>query len=165
MFQIKKISKDSIPEALEKAERYRLLNQPWLAESICQDILEADPQNSKSIIILILAITDQFGTTSLVDTNQAIKLLPKLSSDYERFYYRGIICERQGKSTLNKGIWDGSFIAYEWLRDAMDNYEKAEAIRPPGNDDSILRWNTCARMIMHHKLEAKNETYYEQPLE
>jgi hypothetical protein len=165
MFEIKKISKDSIPEALEKAERYRLLNQPWLAESICLDIFEADPENSKAVITLILAITDQFGTNSSVDTNQAIKLLPRLASDYERFYYRGIICERQGKSTLNKGIWDGGFIAYEWLRDAMDYYEKAEAIRPPGNDDSILRWNTCARMIMHHKLEPKTETYTEQQLE
>ena len=164
MFQIKKISKDSIPEALEKAKRYRLLNQPWLAESICLDIFEADPQNSKSVIILLLAITDQLGASS-VEISQAIKLLPRLSNEYERFYYHGIICERQGKSTLNKGTWDGSFIAYEWLREAMDYYEKAEAIRPTGNDDSILRWNTCARMIMHHKLEPKNETYVEQQLE
>ena len=42
--------------------------------------------------------------------------------------------------------------AYEWLREAMDWYEKAEAIRPAGNDDALLRWNACARLIMrdHH---------------
>ena len=62
MFQLKPISKESIPAAIEKAERYRLLDEPNLAESICLDILEADPQNAKAIIILLLAITDQFGS-------------------------------------------------------------------------------------------------------
>lgn len=165
MFQIKPIAKESIPGALQKAERYRLINEPWLSESICLDILEADPENSKAIVFLILAVTDQFGTSSIVQVSQAKQLINRLSNDYEKFYYSGIICERQGKSTLVKGTWDGSFIAYEWLRDAMDHYEKAEAIRPPGNDDAILRWNTCARMIMHHKLEPKKDIYVEQQLE
>jgi hypothetical protein len=30
----------------------------------------------------------------------------------------------------------------------MAGYEKAEALREPGNDDAVLRWNTCARLIM-----------------
>jgi hypothetical protein len=30
----------------------------------------------------------------------------------------------------------------------MTWYERAEAMRPPGNDDAILRWNACARLIM-----------------
>jgi hypothetical protein len=29
----------------------------------------------------------------------------------------------------------------------MDWYERAEAIRPPHNDDALLRWNTCARVL------------------
>ena len=37
---------------------------------------------------------------------------------------------------------------YEWLREAMAWYEKAEAIRPAGNDDALLRWNACARLLM-----------------
>lgn len=165
MFQLKPISKESIPVALEKAERYRLINEPRLAESICLDILAADPANTKAIVTLLLAITDQFGTTSTVDVNQARELLPRLADEYERQYYGGIICERQGKSTLHKGMWEGGFIAYEWFRDAMDHYEKAEAIRPPGNDDAILRWNTCARLIMRHQLQPRNEEYIEPPLE
>jgi hypothetical protein len=165
MFQIKPISKESIPTALEKAERYRLLNEPMLAESICLDILEADPQNSKAIVTMLLAITDQFGTSSLSDMNQAKQLLSKLPDEYEREYYSGLICERQGKARLGKHMPDGGFIAYEWLRDAMDYYEKAEAIRPPGKDDAILRWNTCARLIMRHNLKPRNEEYIEQPLE
>ena len=165
MFQIKPISRESIPTALEKAERYRLLNEPVLAESICLDILEADPGNNKAVVIMLLAITDQFGTSSLSDMKQAKEWVSRLPEEYDRHYYSGLICERQGKARLGKHMPDGGFIAYEWLRDAMDHYEKAEAVRPPGKDDSILRWNTCARLIMRHKLKPRNEEYIEPPLE
>jgi hypothetical protein len=29
----------------------------------------------------------------------------------------------------------------------MSWYEKAEKLRPSGNDDALLRWNTCARLL------------------
>lgn len=164
MFQLKKISRDSIPEALEKAERYRLLNEPVLAESICLDILEADPQNSKAIIIILLAITDQFSSSS-PDLNRAKQLISRLPDEYDRHYYEGIICERQGKSILSKDIPDSHFIAYEWLRDAMELYEKAESKRPAANDDAILRWNTCARLIMRYHLQPRDEKQIESQLE
>ena len=165
MFQLKSISKESIPVALEKAERYRLLNEPWLAESICSDILEVEPGNTKAIVILLLAITDQFGTSSMANVNEANQLLHRLPDGYQRHYYAGIICEREGKSDLGKGRLEYVYSAYTCLRNAMNHYEKAEAIRPPGNDDAILRWNTCARLIMHHHLEPRNEEYSEPPLE
>ncbi len=165
MFQIKPISRKSIPMALEKAERYRLLNEPMLAESICLDILEADPENSKALVIMLLAITDQFGSSALSDMNHAKQLLNRLPEEYDREYYSGLICERQGKAKLGKRMPDGGFIAYEWLRDAMDHYEKAETLRHPGNDDAILRWNTCARLIMRHNLKPRDEENIEQPLE
>jgi len=165
MFQIKPISRESIPSALEKAERYRLLNEPMLAESICLDILDADAQNTQAIVTMILAITDQFGSSSLVDINHAKQLLSRLPDEYDRQYYAGLICERQGKAVLNKHMPDSGFVAYEWMSDAMEHYEKAEAIRPPGKDDSILRWNTCARFIMRHHLKPRDEKYIEQPLE
>jgi hypothetical protein len=164
IFQIKPISKEGIPVALEKAERYRLLNEPWLAESICHDILKADPNNTRAIIILILATTDQFGTVTSEEVGTAKRLLSRLPP-YEQNYYEGIICERQGKSALNRAIPDSGHIAYEWFRDAMDHYEKAEAIRPQGNDDSILRWNTCVRLITRYQLEPRDETYIESQLE
>ena len=164
MFQLKPISKESIPVALEKAERYRLLNEPWLAESICMDILEAEPENKKAIVILLLAITDEFGSSSLADLNKARQLLVRLP-EYEKHYYAGLICERQGKSIHNRHTPHSDFTAYEWLIDAMEHYEKAEAIRPAGNDDPILRWNTCARLIMHYDLKPRDEKYIEQPLE
>jgi hypothetical protein len=136
-----------------------------LAESICLDILEADSENSEAIIIMLLAITDQFGTSSPDSLSRAKELLHRLTDEYELHYYSGLICERQGKSKLGKRMHDGGAVAYEWLREAMDHYEKAEAIRPPQKDDAILRWNTCARLIMSHHLKPRDEEYVELPLE
>jgi len=164
MLQLKKISKESIPAALEKAERYRFLNEPALAESICSDILETDPQNTRAVVIMLLAITDQFGSSS-EGLSQAKQLLPRLSDVYERYYYEGIICERKGKTAFANNVPDAGFTAFEWLRDAMDCYEKAEAVRPTGNDDAILRWNTCARLIMRHHLEPRTADFVETQLE
>ena len=164
MFQLKNISRDSIPSAIEKAERYRLLDEPGMAESICLDILEVDPNNARTVIILLLAITDQFDTSSSGDVNRAQQLLPRLQSEYERLYYAGIIKEREGMAILNRSR-GGQFAVYEWLNEAMEFYERAEAVRPPGNDDAILRWNTCARQIMRHHLQPINEKYVEPPLE
>lgn len=164
MYQLKQISRDSIPAAIEKAERYRLLDEPGLAESICLDILEVDPQNAKAIVILLLAITDQFSTSTSGDVSRARQLLPRLQSEYEKIYYAGIISEREGMAILSH-MRGGQFAVYEWLSEAMELFEKAEAIRPPGNDDAILRWNTCARQIMRHQLKPLNEKYAEPPLE
>lgn len=165
MFPLKPISKEGIPEALAKAERYRLLNEPQLAESICLDILELDPENHKGIVTLILSITDQFGSQGSASVGDARKLLNRLNNEYEKFYFDGIICERQGNAILNKGSMGGNFIAYDWIIDAMALFEKAEAIRPPGNDDPILRWNTCVRLITRHNLRKGEEDYSEPPLE
>jgi hypothetical protein len=165
MFQLKLIARESIPAALDKAERYRLLGEPGLAESICLDILQADRQNAKAIVMLLLSITDQFSASSSGDVSRARKLLPQLQNEYEKNYYAGIISEREGMAIFNRGMNGGHFAAYEWLSEAMDFFEKAEAVRPPGNDDAILRWNTCARMIMRHELKPLNENYVEPPLE
>ena len=165
MFQLKPISKEGIPEALRKAERYRLLNEPRLSESICDDILNIEPDNHQAIVTMLLAITDQFGRTSFGDINKARQLLSLISNEYDRHYYSGIICERQGIASINQGMRGGHFSVYEWLTEAMEHYEKAEAVRSPGNDDSILRWNTCARLIMNHHLQPRNEQYVEPPLE
>ena len=139
MFQLKPISQESIPAAIEKAERYRLLDEPNLAESICLDILEADPQNAKALVILILAITDQFNSSASGDVNRAKQLLGRLQSDYEKNYYAGIISEREGTVLLTR-VKGGQFAVYEWLREAMDYYEKAESLRPPGNASQTRRY-------------------------
>jgi hypothetical protein len=35
----------------------------------------------------------------------------------------------------------------ESFREAMRYFDEAEKIRPPQNDDAILRWNRCARLL------------------
>lgn len=165
MLQLKPISPDGIPEALEKAVRYRLLNEPRLAESICLDILEIDPENQEALITLLLSKTDQFGSSASADVTDARQFLSRLHSAYDQFYYGGIICERQAKAILTKDLTGGDFMAYEWLMDAMELFEKAEAIRPPNKDDSILHWNTCVRMITRNHLHPRQEDFIEPPLE
>ena len=157
MFELKPLSKEGIKAALEKAERYRLLNEPRLAESICLDILEIEPENHDAVVMLILSITDQFKKSSHNNEKNARELLALLKDKYERTYYAGIICERRGKAVLDKEIPGGDFIAYEWIRNAVELYEQAEKIRPPGNDDAILRWNTCVRLIKRYNLQPKVE--------
>lgn len=163
MFELKPLHKDAIPKALEKAERYRLLNEPWEAESICQDVLQIDAENQKALIILLLSLTDQFSTSPRVQ--EARDILPRLGSEYEHVYYGGIICERRGKALLDHGGPGSGFVAYEWIRQAVSAYEKAIEIRPAGNDDAILRYNTCARMIARHQLQAGPEDSTEPLLE
>ena len=155
MFQLKPISKEAIPRALEKAERYRLLNEPKEAESICLDILQVDPSNQQALITLLLALTDQFDAGSQITRPREI--LPKLIGDYEQAYYGGIIYERKARAQLNATFPGAGSIAYQGFREAMGWYEKAEAIRPPGNDDAELRWNACARTIMEHHLAPRQE--------
>ncbi|HZV69414.1 MAG TPA: hypothetical protein VFG10_07720 [Saprospiraceae bacterium] len=165
MFQLKPISTGAVNEALQKAERYRLLNEPQLAESICQDILDVDPENQQAIVTKLLSITDQFGKYSSANAHAARHLVHEMKNEYDRHYYSGIICERQGNACINRGKPGDHHTAFDYLSDAMEHFERAENVRPQGNDDSILRWNTCARQIMSHHLKPRVEQYVEPPLE
>ena len=147
-FELKSISVESIPEALAKVERYRLLNEPVLAESICLDILAIAPDHQQALISLLLARTDQFQSD--VPAKKAQEVLAQLKGDYEQAYYAGIIWERLGSARIRQLGSGGGASVYHALREAMDHYEKAMNFSTPGNDDAILRWNTCARMIMQN---------------
>lgn len=164
-FQLKKISRQSVPGALKKAEHYRLLNEPRQAESICRDILDIERDHQQALITLLLALTDQFGDEAVHKSTVALQLAERIKDEYERAYYRGIICERRATAHLeSRGPGSGSW-AYEWYRRAMEDYETAEAKRPAGNDDALLRWNTCARIIMEQRLQPAQEASGEPPLE
>lgn len=151
MFELKTLAREGIDAALKKAERYRLLNEPREAESICRDILNVDPANHDTLVTLVLALTDQLVTKGRACGDEARALLPQLQNAYEEAYYTGIICERRAKAQLARETPGAGFIAHDQLREAMEWYEKAERISPPGNDDALLRWNTCARVIMEHE--------------
>ena len=157
-FSLKPLSKDAIPAALAKAERYRLLNEPGEAESICLDVLQADPRNDDARIMLLLALTDQFPQESSAKAvTRAGELAQELPDPYERAYYSGMIRERRAKAGIQRGYYGASSSAITWLREAMSFYERAEAIRPAGNDDSLLRWNACARLLMELPVQQLEE--------
>ncbi len=141
---------ESVPAALEKAERYRLLNEPLQAESICLDILAVDEENQKALVILLLALSDQFTSGNPSELAQTRALLPQLHDEYEREYYAGIISERRATALVEQGGGRRGYAAYNLYREAMDWYEKARKHAPPGVDDPTLRWNTCARLIDKH---------------
>jgi hypothetical protein len=165
MFELKQLSKEAIPAALEKALRYRLLNEPAEAESICHDVLSIDPENQEALVTLLLALTDRFGKNYTVEITQAKEVLSRLRQPYEKAYYAGIICERQAKAHLHRGYPGSGHDAYEYLREAMSWFEKAEAFHPPINDDALLHWNTCARLIMGNQLTVRPEEKVELSLE
>ncbi|HTI65426.1 MAG TPA: hypothetical protein VL524_18015 [Gemmatimonadaceae bacterium] len=161
---LKPITREGVPAALQKAERYRLLNDSSAAESICLDVLDIEPTNQEALVALLLAITDQFGEEMSDGVRRAREVLPRIRDEYERTYYSGIICERRARAQLHRGALGSAEVATEWFREAMMWYEKAEAMRPHGNDESILRWNTCVRMLSRHA-RAEGPREYEPALE
>jgi hypothetical protein len=157
-FQLKTLSSEAVARAVARAERYRLLNEPGEAVSICLDALHVQPDNQTALTTLLLALTEQFDEDASC-VAEAWETVARLQDDYERTYYSGLVHERRAKAQLRHATPGCGPRAYEWLREAMNWYEKAEAIRPPANDDALLRWNACARLIMRdHHLVPSDET-------
>jgi hypothetical protein len=145
MFELKPLSPSAIPAALAKAERYRLLNEPEQSQSICEDVLRADPANTQAQVTLILALSDDFPRHPR-NAGRAAEIAARLGSEYERQYFAGLVAERRARALLELA-GPGTRAAGEWLRDAMQHYEQAETQRPPDNDEARLRWNACARVF------------------
>lgn len=151
MFELKQLHHEAIAAALEKANRYRLLNEPGAAESIYLDVLAIDPDNQEALINIVLAMSDRFGKDYAVGDVRVTEYLMRIRGDYERTYYTGIMYERRAKATLAKsGVG-----AYELFRQAMECFDTTAAMRPVGNDDAILRWNGCVRVITANNLEPR----------
>jgi hypothetical protein len=145
MHNLKPISGAAAPAALEKALRYRLLNEPLEAESICLDVLQADPANQEALVTLVLSRTDLFETEYTSAFERAKAVLPKLSSDYDRAYYEGVIHERWAKAQTARRV--PIHVVAGWYLQAMRCFERAEKLAQPDNPDAVLRWNSCARLL------------------
>lgn len=150
MPELKQITKAGIPAAMAKAERYRFLNDASAAESICLDVLAVDPENQQALIALLLAITDQFADDLTDAQARAREVLPRIADPYKRAYYTGIIAERRAKAQLHRVRHGAAELASASLHEAMRWYEQAERQRPAGNDEAILRWNTCQRLLARY---------------
>ncbi len=144
MPELRPISTKAVPAALAKAERYRLLNEPGQAESICRDILQVQPDNQEAFIMLLLSLADEFDAGEC-DLAQAQEVLSGIQGDFQQAYYAGIVNERWGRAQLRRGA--PGFVAHGWFVKAMGLYEKAQSLSPRGNDDAVLRWNTCVRLM------------------
>ena len=151
-FKLKSLSSEAIERALKRAEHYRFLNDPVQAESICRDVLATDAGNQSALITLILALTDEFKTQrAAASVKEARKHVGELVSEYHRLYYSGIIAERQARAYLSRS--SPGHYAYDALREAMKYYEEAERLHSAGDEDAVLRWNSCVRTIQEDGLE------------
>ena len=142
---LKGISKEAIQGAIELAQLYRYLNEPSETESICRDILAVDKHHQLAIRLLGLSLTEQFTGRATDRHRDAERVFRRLTDPYEQLYYLGLLHERQAKALLEAG--KSTVMVAALLREALKRFEEAEKIRPAGNDESILRWNRCVRLI------------------
>ena len=151
MVKLKTIKPEAVSSALEMAKGYRMLNEPDEAESICLDILAVKPDHQDALITMLLALTDKFNDSGLDPAfDNALAVVDQLDTAYCKFYYKGIILERRAKYHLKQGGPGGGAIAHEWFAKAMEAFGQAMAGCDPDNQDAVLRWNSCARIINNH---------------
>jgi hypothetical protein len=157
-YELKRILPSGVDAALQKADKYRELNQPAEAASICRDVLVADPDHQLALRVLGLALTDQFGPSSDARFAEAQQVFGRLRDPYERAFYGGLACERQAKAQL--GRWLPMHAVQPLFDEALGRYAEAETLRAPGNDDAILRWNSCVRAVqaMRETMPAETES-------
>jgi tetratricopeptide (TPR) repeat protein len=144
-YQLKAISKSGIAEALAKVELYRYLNEPEESESICRDILAVDPNQQLAIRQLGLSLTDQFTGGASDRYREVEEIFDRLTDRYEKLYYTGLYYERRAKAQLRTG--HSPHVVFPLFERALQCFGDAERVRPAGNDDSILRWNRCVRLL------------------
>ena len=143
--KLKPIHAESIAAALAKSELYRNLNEPEEAESICHDILAIEPEHQAALRMIGLAITDQFTGAVSDRYGEVENFFRRLSDRYEQLYCLGLLYERRAKAQLRAGRPTQALLPL--FEEAMRNFAEAEQIRPPANDESILRWNRCVRLL------------------
>jgi hypothetical protein len=149
MFHLRPIRHEAISSAIDKADHYRLLNEPAEAASICRDVLALEPEHSRALVTLVLALSDQLDEVPAA-FEEARALLPGLEAGYAREYYSGILWERRAKATLRRGGPGAGGRAYPFFREALEAFDRASHLAPDGNEDAVLRWNTCVRLLEAH---------------
>jgi hypothetical protein len=163
---LKPITREGVATALQKAHRYRVLNDSVAAESICLDVLAIDPTNVDALVMHVLSVTDQFPTGAVDDLRRAEAAVSRLSDRYKNAYYQGVICERWAKAILHRAAPRAHEMAHEWIENAFGWYEKADQLKEPGNDEAILRWNACVRILQRDpRIKAREAEAWEPSLE
>jgi len=150
MFELKAIAEGDASQALALAEASRAAGDADVSESICLDLLELEPDNQEALVLLLLARTDQFKRGLPRSVERAREVLPRLSGEYERAYYGGMICERQARYVLGQRGKRSGFVAYDWFRYAMELYEESARLAPE-KLESTFRYNSCVRTIERNR--------------
>jgi tetratricopeptide (TPR) repeat protein len=147
----------AVEKALEKAKQYRSLLEPEIAESICLDVLNIDPENQGVLIVYILALLDQVARAENQTQIKTIeRTIEMLTSQYQRYYYTGLLSERRARHLLTQAM-SHSF-AYDYFIEALAFYQQAIDRCPEKNDEAILRWNSCIRTIEKEKLKPRRDS-------
>lgn len=148
----------AVAEALQKAQQYRSLLEPEIAESICLDALNIDPDNQAVLVVYILALLDQISRSENQSQIKTIeRTIEQLTSQYQRYYYTGLLNERRARHLLTQAM-SHSF-AYDYFIEALRFYQHAIDRCPEKNDEAILRWNSCIRTIEKEKLKPRRDSY------
>ena len=153
--ELRRIHANAIPAALERANRYRLLNEPMEAESICRDILAIDARHQAALKTLILSLTDQFSRQQREPRDEAARLLTQLESEYDREYYSGVVAERAAKALIASGA--AASMSFARIQTSMDHFKRAIDLAESGNDEAVLRWNACIRLIERFNLQPETQ--------
>ncbi|NRA06942.1 MAG: hypothetical protein HRU02_02205 [Myxococcales bacterium] len=150
MSELKRLASGDVSSALALAEQCRATGEADAAESICLDVLELESENQSALLLLLLARTDLLERGLPHGVDRAREVLPRLAGEYERAYYGGVICERQARTVLGQRGKRSGFVAFDWFRYAMEQYEEAAQLAPE-RLDATLRYNACARTIERNR--------------
>src|SRR5262249_59215005 len=123
---------------------YRSTNAPKDSKSICRDILAVDPNQRLALRMLALPITDHFLGGVSDRYREAEEIFQRLSENYDRLYYTGILYERRAKAQLCARQSPPTLLPL--FERALQNFCEAEKIPPAGNDASIPSWNRFVRL-------------------
>ena len=90
-------------------------------------------------------MTDQFTGGTGDRYREVEETFARLADRYEGLYYTGLYYERRAKAQLRTG--QTPHAVFPLFERALHCFSEAEKLRPAGNDDSILRWNRCVRLL------------------
>ena len=155
---LKSLSPAAVDGALRLAADSRKGGQAQTCESVCHDVLQAEPRNQEALRLLLLSHADRFDADSSQHEMGARDAQSRLTSAYDRAFYDGYIMHRLAQAAIASGSPSAARIVYDLLTGAMASYEDAERMRPDGNDDAVLLWNACHRLLQSTPHSGPRET-------
>lgn len=143
---LKILETGEIDAALAAAEACWSRSEVEVAQSICQDILEADPDHPTALELLFLSRVALLSKGLPKGVERAQELIPRFGSEFDRAFFSGVLRETQARYLLERRGRHSSFVAYSWFRHAMDDFDEAST-KDPNRPEPRLHWNACLRTL------------------